>query len=522
MSAEVSLAIVPLIDLALKYGNILREIYESFENAVNEIKERILRIDITWTKTKGQIKFLREIWQSLSEEHQNEQGRALHVLVNKLHSSIAQMNRVLKTKKGGNDDVAKGNITRWKYILIKDKMDKTIQDLEFWQTVFDPSWFLMLRIADSAIDHELMTENTLSRSTPLSTAKAVRQSIKPESTAKVSIFLPKDGLADAYYERIPFCSARLVFRPSHGGSINSTRAFVVDSIPCLPDISADNLTQDVRDLARKLAAADPSTFGLLQCYGVVKISNPQLRNLTAFDFIFKIPKEIKSPRSLRQVLITADKSTSLSDRVSMAQQLARSVSYVHTYGIVHKGIRPENVLVFRKENSTSFSTFLLGFERFRAISGHTFRAGDCVWQKELYRHPQRQGIRPEEAYRMQHDIYSLGVCLLEIGLWESFLAFSQEDQEPTASTIFHKLRVVDANGMQKPSVIKSALVHTAETDLPRYMGNIYTSVVVNCLTCLDETNADFGDPAEFEDEDGIAVGVRYIEKILHQLNSISI
>ena len=30
---------------------------------------------------------------------------------------------------------------------------------------------------------------------------------------------------------------------------------------------------------------------------------------------------------------------------------------------------------------------------------------------------------------MQHDIYSLGVCLLEIGLWESFVEYSQEDEE---------------------------------------------------------------------------------------------
>jgi hypothetical protein len=45
------------------------------------------------------------------------------------------------------------------------------------------------------------------------------------------------------------------------------------------------------------------------------------------------------------------------------------------------------------------------------------------------------------------------------------------------------------------------------------MGDKYSGVVVHCLTCLDDDNKDFGDKSEFEDEDGIAIGVRYIEKV---------
>lgn len=45
------------------------------------------------------------------------------------------------------------------------------------------------------------------------------------------------------------------------------------------------------------------------------------------------------------------------------------------------------------------------------------------------------------------------------------------------------------------------------------MGTIYSEVVVTCLTCLDPENADFGNEDEFQDEDGILVGVRYIEKV---------
>jgi hypothetical protein len=57
------------------------------------------------------------------------------------------------------------------------------------------------------------------------------------------------------------------------------------------------------------------------------------------------------------------------------------------------------------------------------------------------------------------------------------------------------------------------LVHLAETQLPLSMGTVFKNVVVNCLTCLDDDNVDFGDRAEFEDEDGVLMGVRYIEKV---------
>lgn len=49
--------------------------------------------------------------------------------------------------------------------------------------------------------------------------------------------------------------------------------------------------------------------------------------------------------------------------------------------------------------------------------------GDDKWQDNLYRHPERQGKNPEESYTMHHDVYSLGVCLLEIGLWTSFVKY---------------------------------------------------------------------------------------------------
>jgi hypothetical protein len=45
------------------------------------------------------------------------------------------------------------------------------------------------------------------------------------------------------------------------------------------------------------------------------------------------------------------------------------------------------------------------------------------------------------------------------------------------------------------------------------MGTKYAQVVETCLNCLDPDNTDFGDEREFQDADGILVGVRYVEKV---------
>jgi hypothetical protein len=113
---------------------------------------------------------------------------------------------------------------------------------------------------------------------------------------------------------------------------------------------------------------------------------------------------------------------------------------------------------------------------------------------------------------MQHEIYSLGVCLLEIGLWQSLTVF-EDDEEVPSHELEGLIRISKARGLADPWVCKESLVQIAHRKLPSRMGDKYTAVVVNCLTCLDEDNIDFGDQSEFEDKDGILVGVRFIEKV---------
>ncbi|KAH7077060.1 hypothetical protein FB567DRAFT_596251 [Paraphoma chrysanthemicola] len=542
MPAELVLAAIGTADLTIKYGRSLIELYSSYKNATAEIGERILLMETNWLRTEKQLDFLKRIWDKLDEDHQAIQLRILRLLIINLESAIEEVEKLGHTKKKGyavgSDAKAEPEYRRLRYAFVKKGLDATIASLEKWQRAFDPTWFLILRMSDALVDVELakVTRSTPSVNTPASpnasitSAKTIRDSLRPEDAGtRSSIFLPAEGISSSTRTPIQYSTACLLQR----GPKNTI--YILDSVQSLPEADPAVQNTDVRDLARKLANTDPLKFGLLQCRGVVKVLDAN-RKISSYDFVFHIPPSLRSPPlSLRKILIDATPDISLSRRFHIAQQLAQSLSYVHTYGFVHKGIRPETILIFPNQNDKLACLFLLGFEKFRpAQPGRTLRAGDDLWQKELYRHPRRQGLRPEDEYVMQHDIYSLGVCLLEIGLWQSLVVHhpgstaintlreSSTEDQPIASPLLPTLKTHNNDKVKNASLIKDCLVVLAKRELPSRMGDKYTDIVTSCLTCLDETNADFSDESEFMDEDGITIGVRYIEKILLQLNDISV
>jgi len=340
---------------------------------------------------------------------------------------------------------------------------------------------------------------------------------------------------------------------------------LIDTIICQPAADVNRTMKEVRDLARILAEVDPSTFGLLKCLGVVKVpgkilvSEPAItssedqdhslpsESTKVFKFVFAISPTLSNPRSLRAVLLDSA-SYSLNERLDLAKKLTSSILFVHSVQFVHKNIRPETILVFQNEHSEIGAPFLVGFEKFRLADGQTYRAGDELWDQNLYRHPSRQGTLPEEEYRMQHDIYSLGVVLLELGLWKSFLyyplrygALSFVDpltRTPLPNSAFEILTPDDdRNSHQRALANKHTLETLAERELPLRMGRQYRDIVLLCLRCLDAGNDSdaegqgFGinagmDGAEREgrwmDDDGVVIGVRFIENVLEKIQEISI
>ena len=194
---------------------------------------------------------------------------------------------------------------------------------------------------------------------------------------------------------------------------------------------------------------------------------------------------------------------------------------VHSADFVHKNIRPDTIVVFEGSQKQNVAAYLIGFERSRPSAANTSLTGDMVWGRNLYRHPSRQGIKPEHVYIMQHDVYSLGVCLLETGIWSPLVVPSGTPKPGP------KLHIEEQIAMKNPLKaaweIKQLLIDMAQTLLPSLMGLTYTDVVLSCLTCLDSEKTNmFANEADLYDEDGILVGVCFIEKILSRLESIAI
>ena len=276
----------------------------------------------------------------------------------------------------------------------------------------------------------------------------------------------------------------------------------------------------VRRLARLLSSSEMSNLSLLRCLGILELDGNST-NTRQYQYVFGLPPQHGPPSSLRAILV--EPSPSLDVKVDLAISLAKALTSLHAAEFVHKNIRPETIIVLEDAHKEKSIPFLIGFESLRTSEAHSSLVSDMVWERNLYRHPSRQGIRPEDYYTMQHDIYSLGVCLLEIGLWCSFVHYTKEHEVLPNATLPIKA-LLDKNNKHKAAIeIKGLLVAMAKEKLPSMMGRTYTEVVVSSLLCLDkDPNNVFTNSADLYDEDGIAIGVAFIEHILMKLDSISL
>ena len=71
-----------------------------------------------------------------------------------------------------------------------------------------------------------------------------------------------------------------------------------------------------------------------------------------------------------------------------------------------------------------------------------------------------------------------------------------------------------------PETVKEHLIMLSRGALRSRMGDTYSKIVETCLTCLDDDNMEFGDVQDFQDDDGVEVGSRYVRKIMENMNTI--
>ncbi|KAK6503325.1 hypothetical protein TWF481_008348 [Arthrobotrys musiformis] len=541
--AELALGIVGVtgaVDTSIKLAKYLIETFRTYRDSAQILEEKIVFIEAIWVKVERQLNFLRSISDSLDPEFAESQFKLVGILGTKLYQLASRLENY--TSSSGTESASLRRKWGEKYKRIRfstdlrSGLDILVDELRVWSDLFDPSWYHISRISNNAIDYTLFkTESQVphldQNADPIRRLKTLRAVINPGTTFPDAgykappLSYGEDSLGAHNDEIILYSAATAIKRTN----FRTQGVLIRERIPCPPE-TASQVKSDVESLARRLQQVDPDTFGLLQCYGLIKHRDPNTKALQAIDAIYRTPDTAEPPTSLRQHLLQ-QRPISITAIVQLAKELIKSVSYIHACNFVHKNITPENILIFSNNQSSLGRGFLLGFDQFRNANFQTSYFGDFAWHRNLYRHPQRQGPFVQDRYIMQHDIYSIGVCLLEIGLWQSFVCYPDFMNADTTPTLGETIRAIGLQLTNKAfetrdldifMQIKDCLVALARSNLPHRMGDRYTDIVLACLTCLDLGNETFMAGRELEDEDGIMIGVRYIENILLKINDISV
>ncbi|KAK4107345.1 hypothetical protein N656DRAFT_840443 [Canariomyces notabilis] len=534
MSAELILAIVGVAGGCIQLANQALSTCKAYRDAPADLEKKIVIVESIWPKVQAQLQV---VCQMSDQGLWNDELADCHfALLQQLHGTLLQAVSRLEMAASAMESQDKSSnifrkFGRWKYALANKALNALMTELEAWQSRFDPSWYLIARIASKVLDPVLaeswrdreQVSNSNSNARPLENMLALRKALQEqdEGTAQDprTLYLEVTQI-------VPVKELTMDF--------TSTKAIPVD-------ISLGTSRQgiaDVESLARRLQHIEPDTFGLLRCEGLLGLTEPQNRRLTSLDVVYRAPRCKQPPITLRQLLLN-QQEVSLTAVVNLAKQLVTSVSYIHACDFVHKNIRPENVILFPPSTNPRNpigTAYLLGCTHFRSITHETNLYGDSAWHRNLYRHPARQGLEIFNEYIMQHDIYSLGVCLLEIGLWKSFVSYQSLDSGntrlngdmdwenedclqlsmPLTDRVFERVHLNKGGTLW----VKEGLVAMSRELLPARMGEMYTDIVVSCLTCLDEGNDDFAGLEENGGDDGITVGVRFVEKILARVGEI--
>ncbi len=146
--------------------------------------------------------------------------------------------------------------------------------------------------------------------------------------------------------------------------------------------------------------------------------------------------------------------------------------------------------------------FLVGYDGAREVIAESELLNVEDWRHRIYLAPERLDIGKTRAkYTIRHDIYSLGVILLEVAYWEDFT-----DEGNRYGKTF--------KSEKEPLKL---LMKLAER-IPILFGDKYRNIVVACLKQLDDEKQ----AEELNDENGIVVGTAYISQVLSKLDEIAL
>ena len=261
-------------------------------------------------------------------------------------------------------------------------------------------------------------------------------------------------------------------------------------------ISAKNtkrLEQQVHTLADLLQTRGPPEFHTLQCIRWFSEDHKMRLGL-----VFEYPAGydgFKSLRELIQMPASSERPT-LGQRFLIVKNVGQALLKWHiSANWVHQGISSHNIYFFKPTNSTSFdysNPYLCGFEFSRPSDGISLSV--CVedFEQNVYRHPDRQGA-PSKYHTKQHDMYSFGIFMFEVGVWNLI-----------GNCFDAKLRI-DLS----PRKMQEHIKLNARKRLGHYMGAAYERAASRCL------NMEYG--VELDDPVGTKLAKAFEDLILKEI-----
>jgi hypothetical protein len=164
---------------------------------------------------------------------------------------------------------------------------------------------------------------------------------------------------------------------------------------------------------------------------------------------------------------------SLSDRFHLALLLATSFLELHNVAWLHKYFNSHNVLFFTNtEHKISYAKpYITGFDFSRQDKAGQISLPMRKSPLDLYRHPELRrptsDPRAISTFTRQHDVYSLGLVLFEIGMWRRLEDFSKPNM-----------------GVED---FRRRILEHLQGDIALRMGDIYQRVIAKCISgeCLE-------------------------------------
>ena len=178
-------------------------------------------------------------------------------------------------------------------------MQKSVQGFEDWYRRWDPSWFLIARLALPDVDAEIRQHRLENEdATPLTILIGIRDAYRAgkDALSRPLGFLP-DSVTFYLPRQIELSTATVCAR-----SDNHTLA-ILDYVEYRAGTNEVDISNDVQNLARVMSSLDPVTCSLLKCKGV-KRNVDEAGRLRGFSLAFQMPlaqpslsMELMHPRS---------------------------------------------------------------------------------------------------------------------------------------------------------------------------------------------------------------------------------